>query len=160
MQRLTYLIYTKYDYSYKDNYSKKNRYFYLNKSLEDKFKFERIIFQKQNNGKLGIVIHTRNIDLIDEYLQSTNHEQIKQNILLKFNQLFENNLFINKLKDYQNISIMRWRASQPTGYGIAEHLQVCEEYSVGFCGDWFSVKGFGRIEGAIISALNLANKIY
>ena len=55
--RLTFLIYTNENYSYKDFYSKKQRYFYLNKNLEKKYRFERIIFQLQDNNKLGIVVH-------------------------------------------------------------------------------------------------------
>ena len=42
--RLT-LIYTNSNYSYKDSYTKKYRYLYLNKNQEIKYKFERVIFQ-------------------------------------------------------------------------------------------------------------------
>ena len=66
---------------------------------------------------------------------------------------------INKLIDYQDISIMIWRASQPSGLGIPENLQVCDKYNIAFCGDWFDLEGFGRIEGAILSALKLSFKI-
>ena len=59
--RLTFLIYTNENYSYKDFYSKKQRYFYLKKNLEKKFRFERVIFQQQDNNNLGIVIHSKNI---------------------------------------------------------------------------------------------------
>ena len=45
--RLTFLIYTNENYSYKDFYSKKQRYFYLNKNLEKKYRFERIIFSSK-----------------------------------------------------------------------------------------------------------------
>ena len=54
---------------------------------------------------------------------------------------------------------MAWQASQPSGVKIPENLQVCENYNIGFCGDWFDFEGFGRIEGAILSALKLASKI-
>jgi len=47
--RLTFLIYTNENYSFKDFYSKKYMYFYLKKNLENKFKFERVIFQLQDN---------------------------------------------------------------------------------------------------------------
>ena len=53
---------------------------------------------------------------------------------------------------------MKWRASQPLGVGVPESLQYCQEYNIGFCGDWFEGEGFGRIEGAILSALKLSNK--
>ena len=54
---------------------------------------------------------------------------------------------------------MIWRSSQPKGVGIPEYLQVCENHKIGFCGDWFGLEGFGRIEGAILSALKLSCKI-
>ena len=62
--RLTFLIYTNENYNFKDLYSKKYRCFYLNKSLENKYKIERVIFQSLDNNKLGIVLHSKNIDLL------------------------------------------------------------------------------------------------
>ena len=53
---------------------------------------------------------------------------------------------------------MHWRASQPIGAGVPESLQYCQEYKIGFCGDWFEGEGFGRVEGAILSALKLSSK--
>ena len=159
IQRLTCLIYTKTDYSYKDNYKNKFRYFLLNNTLEEKFKFERIVFQKQDNNKLGIVIHTKNKKFINEYHQSKNNEIFKEKLLLNFNLLFDNDKYINKLVEYQDISIMKWRASQPNGLRIPENFQICENLNVGFCGDWFDLQGFGRVEGAILSALKLSYKI-
>ena len=49
--------------------------------------------------------------------------------------------------EYEDISIMVWRASQPLGLRIPENLQLCEDYNIAFCGDWFDFEGFGRIEG-------------
>jgi len=68
--RLTFLIYTNANYSYKDSYSQKYRCFYLKKSLENKYKIERVIFQAQENNKLGIVLHTKNIEFINSYINS------------------------------------------------------------------------------------------
>ena len=159
IKRLTFLIYTKSNYCYKDNYKNKFRYFLLNNHLEKQFKFERIIFQKQINGQLGIILHTRNIKFINEYFQSNNKEIFKNILVDKFNQTFDKNPYINKLKNYQDISIMIWNASQPSGLGIPENLQVCEKSNIAFCGDWFDLEGFGRIEGAILSGLKLSQKI-
>ena len=159
IQRLTFLIYTKSNYCYKDNYKNKFRYFLLNNLLENKFKFERIIFQKQIKDQLGIVLHTRNIEFINEYFQCQNKEIFKNKLLEKFNQIFDKNPYINKIIDYQDISIMIWNASQPSGLGIPENLQVCENFNIAFCGDWFEFEGFGRIEGAILSGLKLSQKI-
>ncbi len=157
--RLTFLIYTNENYSYKDFYSKKQRYFYLRKNLENKYKFERIIFQLQDNNKLGIVIHSKNIEFINYYLNANDEEVFKQEIITNFNKLFENNPVVNKLTFDAKISIMKWRASQPTGIAVPLSLQVSRRYRIGFCGDWFEGEGFGRIEGSILSALMLEKKI-
>ena len=156
--RLTFLIYTNENYCYKDSYSKKYRYFYLKKNLENKYKFERVIFQLQDNNKLGIVVHTKNIDFINSYLNTKEEDLFKQKIISNFNELFEDNPYINQLTCNEKISIMKWRASQPSGCPVPLSLQFSEKYRIGFCGDWFEGNGFGRIEGAIFSALLLAEK--
>ena len=156
IERLTFLIYTNENYSYKDCYLKKQRYFYLKKNLENKYKFERIIFQLQDNNKLGIVVHSKNIDFISSYKKAKDEEFFKQKIFKNFNDLFEGNSSVNKLDCNEKISIMKWRASQPTKCAVPLSLQFCRKYRIGFCGDWFEGEGFGRIEGSILSALLLA----
>jgi predicted NAD/FAD-dependent oxidoreductase len=157
--RLTFLIYTNENYSYKDFYSKKYRYFYLNKNLEKKYRFERIIFQLQDNNKLGIVVHSKNIELFNSYINEKNEEVLKQKIITNFNKLFEDNPLVNKLTFDYEISIMKWNASQPSGIAVPLSLQFSRKYRIGFCGDWFEGEGFGRIEGSILSALILEKKI-
>ena len=157
--RLTFLIYTNENYSYKDFYSKKYRYFYLNKSLENKYKFERIIFHSQENNKLGIVIHTRNIDFINSYINSQDEDSFKQKIFANFNKLFSDNDSVNLLNCNEGISIMKWRASQPSKCPVPLTFQFSKKYRIGFCGDWFEGEGFGRIEGSILSALKLVEKL-
>ena len=156
--RLTFLIYTIINYSYKDSYSKKNRYFYLNENLENKYKFERIIFQLQEDNKLAIVIHSKNPDFINSYLNAKHEDSFKQKIFKNFNRLFEGNSSVNKLTCNEEISIMHWRASQPSGCAVPLSLQFSRKYRLGFCGDWFEGEGFGRIEGSILSALILVEK--
>ncbi len=156
--RLTFLIYTNANYSYKDSYSKKYRYFYLNKSLENKYKFERVIFQLQDNNRLGIVVHTKNIDFINSYENAKDEEFFKQTVFTNFNKLFSNNNLVNQLTSREGISIMKWRASQPSGTPVPLSLQFSRKFRIGFCGDWFEGKGFGRIEGSILSALILEEK--
>ena len=157
--RLTFLIYTNKNYTYKDFYSKKQRYFYLRKNLEKKYKFERIIFQLQEDNKLGIVVHTKNIEFINSYINAKNEQVFKQKIITNFNRLFEDSSLVNKLTFDDEISIMKWRASQPSGIAVPLSLQLSRKYRIGFCGDWFEGEGFGRIEGSILSALILEKKI-
>ena len=156
--RLTFLIYTNENYDYKDGYSKKNRYFYLQKNPENKYKFERVIFQRQKNNKLGIIVHTKNTDFINSYITGKDEDLIKQKIYANFNELFKSNSSINQLTCDEKISIMKWRASQPSGNAVPLSLQFSRKYKIGFCGDWFAGEGFGRIEGSILSALILVKK--
>ena len=157
--RLTFLIYTNEDYGYKDFYSKKYRYFYLKQSLQNKYKFERVIFQLQDNNKLGIVVHTKNIDFINSYINAKDEDFFKQKIFSNFNALFHNSTSVNQLTCDEGISIMKWRASQPSGGAVPLSLQLNKKYRIGFCGDWFEGEGFGRIEGSILSALMLEEKL-
>jgi len=153
--RLTFLIYPDENYCYKDGYSKKNRYFYLKKNLEKKYKFERVIFQKQNNQKLGIVVHVKNIDFINSYIDAKDEDSFKQKVIGNFNKLFQGNSSVNQLTCNEKISIMKWRASQPAGCAVPLSLQLIRKFRIGFRGDWFEGEGFGRIEGSILSALLL-----
>ena len=105
------------------------------------------------------MVHTRNKEFINEYFKYKNKEIFKKKLLVKFNKLFNKHPSIKKIMDYQDISIMRWRASQPIGFAVPENLQVCENHKIAFCGDWFDFEGFGRIEGAILSALKLSCKL-
>ena len=157
--RLTFLIYTNENYSYKDSYSKKYRYFYLKKNLETKYKFERVIFQLQENNKLGIVVHSKNIDFINSYLNTKDENLFKQKIISNFNELFKDNPYINQLTCDEEISIMKWRASQPSGCAVPLSLQLNKKYRIAFCGDWFEGEGFARIEGSILNALILVQKL-
>ena len=153
--RLTFLIYTNENYCYKDSYSKKYRYFQLQNNLENKYKFERVIFQLQDNNKLGIVVHSKKLDFINSYINEKDEDTFKQIIFKNFNELFEGNSSVNQLACNEKISIMKWRASQPSGCAVPLSLQFSKKFRIGFCGDWFEGDGFGRIEGSILSALKL-----
>ena len=158
IKRISFLIYTKPNYQFLDSYSKRYRYFYLNKDLENNYKFERVLFNLQKNNNLGIVIQTKNKELIDSSNIEKTENKLQKDVLINFNNLFKDSPFINQLTDYQGFSIMRWRASQPLGKGVPNSLQICQKYKIGFCGDWFDEESFGRVEGAILSGLELANK--
>ena len=156
--RLTFLIYTNEHYNFKDLYSKKYRYFYLKKSLENIYKIERVIFQSLDKNKLGIVLHTKNIDFINSYINAKNENFFKQTIFANFNKFFSGNKLVNQLTGNEEISIMKWNASQPSGCTVPLSLQFSRKYRIGFCGDWFEGEGFARIEGSILSALILEKK--
>ena len=158
IQRINFLIYTNSDFKYKKSHNK-DIHFFFDRDAENNSGFERVIFQKQINKKIGIVIHTKILNKgFNEYLDK-NGLIIKENLIKNFNKIFLDNLEINQLLDYEDLSIMQWRASQPHKIRIPIDLQICSEYNIAFCGDWFNFEGYGRVEGAINSALNLSKNI-
>jgi len=156
IERVNFLIYVRKEYQFKEIIKKNNLIYYLDKNAQAKYGFERIVFQKQKNKSYGIIIHSIKENNLINVFKKDNYEK---DLLHRFNKLFEENQFINTLDNYEDISIMRWRASQPSGLGVPLRLQICKECNIGFCGDWFNTQGFGRVEGAIISALNLSEQI-
>ena len=156
IERINFLIYTKNDYQLKEIIKKDNLIYFLDKDAQNKYGFERIIFQKQKNNRYGIVIHSKKDKILISELKKDN---LEKNLLHRFNKIFKKDYLINILDDYNDITIMQWRASQPSGLGVPLRLQICDEFKIAFCGDWFDIEGFGRVEGAIASGLNLSNQI-
>ena len=156
-KRINFLIYTNSDYKLKDINEKRNIHFLFSQKCEKDLGFERIIFQQQYNDKISIVIHTRNYKLLNTFQEDK--IILPKAVLNKFNIIFKNNMLINQIYDFHDFSIMKWRASQPEGDPIPVRLQLSEKFKIGFCGDWFQFHGFGRVEGAILSGLYLAEKI-
>ena len=158
IKRINFLIFTKKNYNLEGIFNKDIIHFTFNQKAQKDIGFERIIFQRQFDNSLGIVLHTMNMESI---LNKFGRED--KNILYKYlsNKL---NTFLIKnhiaFKDLllDDISRMNWRASQPIGEGIPERLQLCEEYNIGFCGDWIQLEGYGSVYGAILSGLKLSNK--
>ena len=156
IERINFLIYVSEEYQFKENIKKDNVIYYLDKNAQAKYGFERIVFQKQKNKRYGIVLHSIKENNLINALKKNNFEK---DLLYRFNKLFEENPLINTLDNYEDVSIMRWRASQPGGLRVPLRLQICKEYNIAFCGDWFNTQGFGRVEGAMLSALNLSEKV-
>tara|TARA_Y100001978_G_C23637499_1_gene406594 strand:+ start:39 stop:1181 length:1143 start_codon:yes stop_codon:yes gene_type:complete len=155
IKRKNFLIYPKKEYQFKKIIKTDNLVYYLDKQAQEKYSFERVIFQKQKNKRYGIVIHSLN----NNNLMMESKKDNYKDLLTLFNKIFDNDPLVKTLDDYIDISIMYWRASQPSGLGVPERLQICNEYRIAFCGDWFDISGFGRVEGAILSGLNLSEKI-
>tara|TARA_Y100000589_G_scaffold92103_1_gene86893 strand:+ start:647 stop:1804 length:1158 start_codon:yes stop_codon:yes gene_type:complete len=160
IERINFLIYTKKEYQFNEIIKKNNIIFYLDDNAQSKYGFERIIFQKQKNKRYGIVLHSKKDNNFIKKLNNDNFDIFKKEIIHTFNKLFEQDPLINILDPYVDISIMRWRASQPRGLGVPLRLQICNECNIAFCGDWFDIEGFGRVEGAILSGLNLSENFF
>ena len=59
-------------------------------------------------------------------------------------------------KTAESLGVMRWGASSPLDHPLLDSLQWCDASALGFCGDYVEGPGFGRAEGALRSAVNLA----
>ena len=55
--------------------------------------------------------------------------------------------------------LMRWGAAFPQPPGLSPTQQLCPSSRIGFCGDAVAGPGFGRVEGALHSAENLAERL-
>ena len=55
--------------------------------------------------------------------------------------------------------LMRWGAAFPQPPGLSPTQQLCPSSRIGFCGDAVAGPGFGRVEGALRSADNLAERL-
>ena len=158
IKRVNFLVFTK-KYSHLEGiFDRDTIHFTFNENSQKENGFERIIFQKQFDNSLGIVIHTRNIESIINNYEQEDKKFLSQFVSNKLNNFLIKNNIISKNLLLNDISRMNWRASQPIGEGIPERLQLCEEYNIGFCGDWFQIEGYGSVVGAICSGLNLSNK--
>ena len=158
IKRINFIIFTKKNYNLEGIFNKEIIHFIFNEKLHKDIGFERIIFQKQFDNSLGIVIHTKNMEhVIDKYEREDN-KILYQYVSNKLNEFLIKNHFTFKDLLLDDISRMNWRASQPLGAGIPERLQLCEEFNIGFCGDWIQIEGYGTVLGAILSGLKLSNK--
>ncbi len=158
IKRINFLISTKRNYNLEGIFNKEIIHFIFNHNAQKDIGFERIIFQKQFDNSLGIVVHTRDINFIINKYDREDKNSLYQYVLNKLNTFLIQNHITYKNLLLDDISIMNWRASQPLGEGVPERLQLCDEYNIGFCGDWIQVEGYGSVLGAILSGLNLSNK--
>jgi len=55
--------------------------------------------------------------------------------------------------------LMRWGAAVPLRPGLPAALSLCRQSRVGFCGDYVEGEGFGRVEGALRSGVQLADAL-
>jgi len=158
IKRVNFLIFTKNYFNLEGIFNKEIIHFIFNQKSNKETGFERIIFQKQFDNSLGIVIHTRDLEIFINKYEREDRNILYQYVFNKLNTfLIRNHLTFKKLL-LDDISMMNWRASQPIGEGIPERLQLCKEYNIGFCGDWIQLEGYGSVLGAILSGLKLSNK--
>ncbi len=121
----------------------------FSKVITDNLNFERIIFQRQLDGSIIIVLHCYYINNILEI----NNDQIIKSLT----KIFVNyKSFLDLFLQSRLIDKMDWRASQPLNHLLPKELQWSSISNVGFCGDWFNLHGSGGVESAMNSSIRLA----
>ncbi len=117
--------------------------------IRDDLNFERIIFQRQSDGSMIILLHCSNINNINEI----NIDNIIKTLI----SLFSNyRIFVDLFSQAKLIDQMDWRASQPLNCLLPKELQWSSRSNIGFCGDWFDMDSCGGLESAMKSSIRLA----
>ncbi len=117
--------------------------------IRNDYNFERIIFQKQSDGSMVIVLHCYYINKLVEI----NIDEIIKSLVSIFLQY---QIFVDLFSEARLIDKMDWRASQPLNNLLPRELQWSSISNIGFCGDWFDSKNCGGVESAILSSIRLA----
>ena len=117
--------------------------------IREDLNFERIIFQRQSDGSMIIVLHC-------SYISNLLEINI-DNIIKSLKLLFVNyRIFLDLFLQARLIDKMDWRASQPINHLLPKELQWSSTSKIGFCGDWFDFNCPGGVESAINSSIRLA----
>ena len=137
------------------------RQIWLTPQAQQHFGVERLVLQRQRDGRLGLVVH--GLDggaAITPAKQPELLRQQEQRLRALLPQLLGPWPDLQaSLAQAQVLGVMRWGAAQPFAPGLAPPLQWCAQSRVGFCGDWIAGPGFAMAEGAIQSALDLADQL-
>ena len=122
---------------------------YFSEYIRVEYKFERIIFQRQLDGSIIIVLHCSyiNKDCLFEV------KQIIKNLLIIFS---KHQIFVDLFLNAKHIDTMNWRASQPINNLLPAEFQWSQSSNIGFCGDWFDFDGCAGVEAAMNNSIRLA----
>ena len=156
-RKLTYIMRKNYIFhvsnlSLSQNFTHQYLQIIFSNVIKEDLNFERIIFQKQSDSSIIIVLHCLNINNLPEI-------EI-DNIIKSLISLFGNyEIFLDLFLQATLIDIMDWRASQPTSHLLSKELQWSDNSKIGFCGDWFDLNGCGGVESAMNSSLRLVKSL-
>tara|TARA_B100000965_G_C19528674_1_gene730049 strand:- start:588 stop:1340 length:753 start_codon:yes stop_codon:yes gene_type:complete len=116
--------------------------------IKKNLNFERIIFQRQYDSSMIIILHCSYIN----NLPDINIDKIIKSLI----SIFENyQIFLDLFVDARLIDKMDWRASQPIDNLLPKELQWSSNSKIGFCGDWFDLNCCGGVECAMNSSIRL-----
>ena len=134
------------------NFNHKYLYILFSKVIRDDTSFERIIFQRQLNGSMIIVLYC---SYIDNLLEKKFDEIIR--LIIKI--FSKNKKFLDLFTHAKLLDKMDWRASEPIENLLPMELQWSSESHIGFCGDWFDLDGYTSLERAMNSSIQLVSLI-
>lgn len=135
------------------------RQIWLTAKAQQQWQVERLVVQPQTGAGVGLVVHGLH--------DGSSITADRQPGLLAQQQQRLSNLLPHlidqipglKESDAKVLGLMRWGAAQPLDHPLARELQWCPISEIGFCGDWIEGPGFGRAEGALTSAVALADRL-
>ncbi|ABB35438.1 NAD(P)-binding protein [Synechococcus sp. CC9605] len=135
---------------------------WLDNDAKERWKVERLVLQPQSDGRWGLVVHGLDSgEAITPESQGRLMAQEQQRLLQLLPELMQGLPVVSAaLQQATPLGVMRWGASRPLNHPLPEELQWCPTSAVGFCGDCIEGPGFGRAEGAISSAVNLAERLH
>ena len=135
---------------------------WLDNDAKERWKVERLVLQPQSDGRWGLVVHGLDSgEAITPESQGRLMAQEQQRLLQLLPELMQGLPVVSAaFHQATPLGVMRWGASRPLNHPLPEELQWCPTSAVGFCGDWIEGPGFGRAEGAISSAVNLAERLH
>ena len=128
---------------------------------QERWGLERLVFQPQASGRLGVVLHGFDADEpITPESQPRLLQQQEERQRAAWGELTAGwpggSGWANQA---ESLGVMRWGASLPIKGSLPTRLQWCAASGVGFCGDWIDGPGYGRCEGALHSVLHLAEQL-
>ena len=134
------------------------RQIWLTPEAQAHWRVERLVLQPQDNNRTGLVMH--GLDSGEPITPETQPVLLKQEEA-RLKQLLPQLLqpwpdLQGACKTAESLGVMRWGASSPLDHPLLDSLQWCDASALGFCGDYVEGPGFGRAEGALRSAVNLA----
>ncbi len=148
LQRRVYILYAAKSDMPK-NFNHKYIQICFSKIIRENLNFERIIFQKQSDGSIVILLHCFYINRIFKI----DSDKIIISLISIFRKKKE---YIDLFLKSRLIDKMDWRSSQPLNHLLSKDLQWSSISNIGFCGDWFDLKNSTGVEAAMNSSIRLA----
>jgi len=134
------------------------RQIWLTPEAQAHWRVERLVLHPQADNRTGLVMH--GLDSGEPITPETQPVLLKQEEA-RLKQLLPQLLqpwpdLQGACKTAESLGVMRWGASSPLDHPLLHSLQWCDASALGFWGGDVGGPGWGRAEGALRSAVNLA----